>query len=72
MEQQRKAGWSWKRREDALEGAREQTGDGVVMEHMDGKDVESLWAVLCALEGRPNSEEELTTTRQGVATKNGQ
>ena len=30
VEQQRKAAWAWKRREDALEGARERTGDGML------------------------------------------
>ena len=44
-EQQCKAAWAWKRREDALEGAREPTWDGVVVEHIDEKDVETLWAV---------------------------
>ena len=28
-----------------------------------------MWAVLCALEGRPSSEEELQKMRQGVATR---
>ena len=69
MEQQRKAACAWKRREEALEGARERTGDGVLVEHMYGKDVVSMWAVLCALEGRPSSEEELQKIRQGVATR---
>ena len=69
VEQQRKAAWAWKRREEALEGAREKTGDGVLIEHMYEKDVNSLWEVLCALEGRPNSEEELQRIRQGVATR---
>ena len=57
LEQQPKATWAWKRQGDALEGARDRTGDGVLVEHMYGKDVNSLWAVLCALEGRPSSEE---------------
>ena len=35
---------------------------------MYGKDVDSLWGVLCALEGRPSSEEELQKKGQGVAT----
>ena len=39
-----------------MEGAQERTGHGSVVEHMGGKDVHSLWAVLCALEGRPNSK----------------
>ena len=68
-EQQRKAAWAWKRREEALEGARERTGDGVLVEHMYGKDVDSKWAVLCALEGRLSSEEELQKIRQGVAAR---
>ena len=41
----------------------------VQIEHMYGKDVNSLWEVLCALEGRLNSEEELHKIRQGVATR---
>ena len=69
VEQQRKAASAWKRPEEALEGAREKTGDGVLVEHMYGKDVNSMWEVLCALEGRPNSEEELQKIRQGVATR---
>ena len=69
VEQQRKAAWAWKRREDALEGARERTGDGVLVEHMYGKEVDSLWVLLCALEGRPSSEEELAKIRQGVAAR---
>ena len=69
VEQQRKAAWAWKRREEALEGAREKTGDGVLIEHMYRTDVNSMWEVLCALEGRPNSEEELQKIRQGVATR---
>ena len=69
VEQQRKAAWAWRRREEALEGAREKTGDGVLIEHMYGKDVNTLWEVLCALEGRPNSEEEVQRIRQGVATR---
>ena len=69
VEQQRKVAWAWKRREDAVEGAQEQTGDGVVVEHMDGKDIHSLWAALCELEGRLNSKEELTMIRQGVVTR---
>ena len=39
------------------------------MEHMYGKDVNSLGEVLCALEGGPNGEEELQKIRQGVATR---
>ena len=31
VEQQRKAVWAWKSREEALEGAREKTGDGVLI-----------------------------------------
>ena len=69
VEQQRKAAWAWKRREGALEGAREKTGEGVLVEHMYGKDVNTLWEVLCALEGRPNTEEEVQRIRQGVATR---
>ena len=69
VEQQRKAAWAWKRREEALEGAREKTEDDVLMEHMYGKDVNTLCEVLCALEGRPNSEEEVQRIRQGVATR---
>ena len=64
-----KAAWAWKRREEALEGAREKTGDGVLIEHMYGKDVNSMWEVLCALENRPKSEEELQDIRQEVATR---
>ena len=52
-----------------MEGAREKTGDGVLIEHMYGKDVNTLWEVLCALEGRPNSEEGVQRIRQGVATR---
>ena len=69
MEQQSQAAWACKRREDALEGARERTANGVLFEHMYGKDVESMWAVLCALEGSPSSEEELQKMRQGVAAR---
>ena len=69
VEQQRKAAWAWKRREEALEGAGEKTGDGVLIEQMYGKDVNTLWGVLCALEGRLNSEEEVQRIRQGVATR---
>ena len=68
-EQQRKAAWAWKRREGALEGARERAEEGVLVEHMYGKDVNTLWEVFCALEGRPNSEEEVQRIRQGVATR---
>ena len=69
VQQQRKAAWAWKRREEALQGAREKTGDSVLKEHMYGKDVNTLWEVLCSLEGRPNSEEEVQRIRQGVATR---
>ena len=69
MEQQRKAAWAWKRREETLERVREKARDGLPVEHMYGKDVKSMWEVLCALEGRPNSEEELQKIRQGVATR---
>ena len=69
MDQQRKAAWAWKRREEALDGPRERTGDGVLIEHMYGKNVNTLWEVLCALEGRPNSEEEVQRIRRGVATR---
>ena len=68
VEQQRKAAWAWKRREKALEGARGNTGDGMLVEHMYGKDVKTLWEVLCALGGRTNSEKEVQRIRQGVAT----
>ena len=68
-EQQRKAAWAWKRREGALEGARERAEEGVLVKHMYGKDVNTFWEVLCALEGRPNSEEEVQQIRQGVATR---
>ena len=68
-EQQHQAAWAWKRREGALEGARERAEDGVLVEHMHMKDVNTLWEVLCALEGRPNSEEEVQRIRQGVATR---
>ena len=69
VEQQRKAARAWKRREEALEGAREKTGEEVLIEHMYGKDVNTLWEVLCAHEGRPNSEEEVQRIRQGVANR---
>ena len=69
VEQQRKAAWAWKRREGALEGAREKTGEGVLIEHMYRRNVNTLWKVLCALEGRPNSEEEVQRIRQGVAIR---
>ena len=69
VERQRKAAWAWKRREGALEGARGKTGEGVLIEHMYGRDINTLWEVLCALEGRPNSEEEVQRIRQGVATR---
>ena len=68
-EQQRKAAWAWRRREGALEGARERAEEEVLVEHMYGKDVNTLWEVLYALEGRPNSEEEVQRIRQGVATR---
>ena len=68
-EQQRKAAWAWKRREVASEGARERAEEGVLGEHMYGKDVNTLWEVLSALEGRPNSEEAVQRMRQGVATR---
>ena len=38
VEQQRRAAWACKRREDALEGVRERMEDGVLMEHMYGRD----------------------------------
>ena len=41
----------------------------MLKEHMYGKDVNSFWEVLCALEGTPNSEEELQRIRQGVANR---
>ena len=69
VEQQRKAAWASKRREEAMEGVREKTGDGVLIKHMYRKDVNTLWEVLCALEGRPNSEEEVQRIRQGVAAR---
>ena len=69
MDQQRKAVWACKRREDTLEGAPERTEDGVLVEDMYGRDVDSLWVISCALEGRPSSEEELQKIRQGVATR---
>ena len=69
VEPQRQAAWTWKRREEALEGARGKTGNGVLIEYMYRKDVNSLWEVFCALEGRPNGEEELQKIRQGVATR---
>ena len=40
--QQRKATWAWKRREGALEGARERAEEGVLVEHMYRKDVNTL------------------------------
>ena len=52
-----------------MEGARERAEEGVLVEHMYGKDVNTLSEVLCALEGRPNSEEEVQRIRQGVATR---
>ena len=70
-EQQSKAAWAWRRRDEALVGARERTGNRVLVEHMYGKDVDSMWAVLCALECRPSSEEEFQKIRQGVATRMG-
>ena len=69
FEQQRKAAWTWRRREEALEGASEKARDGVLVEHMYVKDANSMLEVLCALEGRPNSEEELQKIRQGVTTR---
>ena len=41
----------------------------MLIEHMYGKDVNTLWEVLCVLEGRPNSEEEVQRIRQEVATR---
>ena len=41
----------------------------MLIEHMYGKHVNILWEVLCALEGRPNSEEEVQRIRQGLATR---
>ena len=69
VEQQRKAAWAWKRREEALEGAGEEARDGVLVEHMYGKNANSMWDVLCALEGRPKSEAELPKIREGMATR---
>ena len=45
-EQKRRAAWLWKRGEDILEGARERTGDMVVVEEMEGRETDSLWGVL--------------------------
>ena len=53
----------------ASEGAIEKTGEGVLIEHVYRKDVNTLWELLCALEGRLNSEEEVQRIRQGVATR---
>ena len=52
-----------------MEGARERAEEGVLLEHMYEKDVNTLWEVLCALEGRPNSEEEVQLIGQGPATR---
>ena len=65
-EQKRRVPWAWNRREDALEGAPERTRDKMVVDYMEGKDTDSLWRVLCVLEGRPISEEEMATLQQGV------
>ena len=48
---------------------REKTGDGVLIEHMYGRSVNTFWEVLCARDCRPNSEEEVQRIRQGVATR---
>ena len=39
VEQQHKVEWAWKRQENALEAAREKTRNGVIVEHIDRKDV---------------------------------
>ena len=41
----------------------------MLVEHMYRKNVNTLWDVLCGLEGRPISEEEVERIRQGVATR---
>ena len=41
----------------------------MLVEHMYGRDVDSLCAVLRALEGRPSSEEELKKICQGAGTR---
>ena len=41
----------------------------MLVENMYRKNTDSMWAVLCALEGRPSSEEQLQKIRQGVAAR---
>ena len=62
-------GKGMKERDDAVVGAQERTGDAVVVEYMDRKDVVSLWGVLCALGRRLNSKEELAMIRPEVVTR---
>ena len=50
-------------------GHEKRRGTPVVVEKMDGKDVDSLWGVFCALEGRPNSKQQSTIIGQGVVTR---
>ena len=72
VEQQRKAAWAWKRPENAFEGVRERTAVGVLVEHMDGKDVDSLWAVLCALDGRLSSKGGVEKEKARSGNKGGE
>ena len=41
----------------------------MVVEYMGRRDVDSLWGVFCALEGRLNGKEELAMIRQGLVTR---
>ena len=55
---QRRETWAWKRQEDAVEGTRERTRDAVVVGYIDGKDVDSLRGVFCALEAAGQIEKQ--------------
>ena len=68
-EQKHRAALAWTRRADALVGAPKRTADVMVVEYMDGNDADSLWGVLCVLQGRPNSEDGMAMLRQGVVTR---
>ena len=67
---QRRAVWVWARREGTITtGAGERTGDNLVAEEVEGEGDSSLWRVLCVLEGRPSSEEEVAVLRKVVVMR---
>ena len=64
--QQRKTACAWAQRDQALKGARERIGAGVVAQSTEGDEMDSLWRVMNLIEGGQDNQEGVKKVRDRV------